>query len=152
MYGIWRYTKVQLKGAMMVGVSTTLLIEEACMSFSNLPTTSGRLEWSTPAWAKTTWARTHRQAEPERNGVGLFMGFRFIMVGSLGKTKSTVKVGSWSAVKPPPGGPITVLFSDKNHKKVAFEEPLKRYSWRDALSLVSLNLFHPQSPMGRLTF
>ena len=34
----------------------------------------------------------------------------------MGKTKSTVKVGSWSAVKPPPGGPITVLFSAKIHK------------------------------------
>ena len=29
----------------------------------------------------------------------------------LGKTKSTVKVDSWSAGKPPPGGPTTVLFS-----------------------------------------
>ena len=59
---------------------------------------------------------------------------------SLSKTKSTVKVGSWSAVEPPPGGPITVLFSAKNHNKVAFEEPVKRYSWRDTLtvSLVSL--------------
>ena len=40
----------------------------------------------------------------------------------------------------PPGGPITVLFSAKKHKKEAFEEPVKRYSWRDTLtvSLVSL--------------
>ena len=32
----------------------------------------------------------------------------------IGKTKSTVKVGSWSTVKPPPGGPITVLFLPKS--------------------------------------
>ena len=29
-------------------------------------------------------------------------------------------------LNPPPGGPITVLFSAENHKKVAFEEPVKR--------------------------
>ena len=36
---------------------------------------------------------------------------------TLGKAKSSVKAGSWSTVEPPPGGPITVLFSAKIHKK-----------------------------------
>ena len=36
----------------------------------------------------------------------------------VGQAKSTVKVGSWSTVNPPPPrGPLTVGLSAKNHKK-----------------------------------
>ena len=41
-------------------------------------------------------------------------------MSDLGKTKSTVKVGSWSAANPPPGGPITVLFSAKKFTRSSF--------------------------------
>ena len=59
----------------------------------------------------------------------------------IGKTKSTVKVGSWSTVKPPSRRSDNRTLFCQNPQEVAFEEPVKRYSWRDTLtvSLVSLN-------------
>ena len=61
---------------------------------------------------------------------------------SLGKTKSTVKVGSWSAVKPPSRRSHSRTLFYQNPQEVTFQEPVKRYSWRDtlAVSLVSLTL------------
>ena len=48
-------------------------------------------------------------------------------------------------LNPPPGGPITVLFFCQNPQEVTFEEPMKRYSWRDTLtvSLVYLTVGAP---------
>ena len=57
----------------------------------------------------------------------------------LGKTKSTVKVGSWSTVKPPSRRSDNRTLFCQNPREVAFEESVKRCSWRDTLtvSLVS---------------
>ena len=59
----------------------------------------------------------------------------------LGKTKSTVKAGSWSTVKPPSRRSDSRPLLCQNPQEITFEEPVKRYSWRDTLtvSLVSLN-------------
>ena len=61
----------------------------------------------------------------------------------LGKTKSTVKVGSWSTVEPPSRRSHNRTLFCQNPQEVTFEEPVKRYSWRDTLtaSLASLNYF-----------
>ena len=58
----------------------------------------------------------------------------------IGKTKSTVKAGSWSTVKLPSRRSDNRTLFCQNPEEVAFEEPAKRYSWRDTLtvSLVSL--------------
>ena len=63
-----------------------------------------------------------------------------VSTGVLGKTKSTVKAGSWSTAKPPSKrSDNRTLFCQIPHE-VPFEEPVKRYSWRVTLttSLVSL--------------
>ena len=61
-------------------------------------------------------------------------------LGGLGKTKSTVKAGSWSTAKPPSRRSDNRTLFCQIPQEVPFEEPAKRYSWRDTLtvSLVSL--------------
>ena len=58
----------------------------------------------------------------------------------IGKTKSTVKAGSWSTAKPPSRRSDNRTLFCQTPQEVPFEEPVKRYSWRDTLtvSLVSL--------------
>ena len=63
---------------------------------------------------------------------------------NLGKTKSTVKVGSWSAVKPPSTRSDNRTLCYQNPQEVTFEEPVKRYSWRDTLT-VSLVFFFSEN-------
>ena len=60
----------------------------------------------------------------------------------IGKAKSTVKASSWSTVKPPSRRSDNCTLFSQNPPEVTFEEPVKRYSWRDTLtvSLVSLNV------------
>ena len=60
----------------------------------------------------------------------------------LGKTKSTVKVGSWSTVKNPSRRSDNRTLFCQKPQEVTFEGPVKRYSWRDTLtvSLVSLKI------------
>ena len=48
-------------------------------------------------------------------GTAAFAAPRFCIL--VAKPRGTVKAGSWSTAEPPPGGPITVLFSAKFHKK-----------------------------------
>ena len=61
----------------------------------------------------------------------------------LSETKSTVKASSWRTVKPPSRRSHNRTLFCQNPQEVPFEEPMKRYSWRDTLpvSLVSLNNF-----------
>ena len=60
----------------------------------------------------------------------------------LGITKSTVKVGSWSTANPPSRTSDNRTLFCQNPQELTFEEPVKRYSWRDSLtiSLVSLKV------------
>ena len=63
-------------------------------------------------------------------------------VGPLGKTKSTVKVGSWSAGKPTSRRSDNRTLFCQNQQEVTFEEPVKRYSWRGTLTVSLVSLTH----------
>ena len=60
----------------------------------------------------------------------------------VGKTKSTVKAGSWSTIQPPSGRSDNRTLFCQNPQEVNFKEPVKRYSWRDTLTSEQLEWRH----------